>query len=224
MPRSSLLPGAGLLISPVMQPEDLLFDQPTKPALIYQLTSIVERLELAALFPQSQPLEVELGSGDGSFLVNYARLHTERNFLGVERLLGRLRKLDRKGRRASLTNLRGLRIESAYFLEYLLPRQSAAALHIYFPDPWPKRKHRKNRLINVRFTEIAHQALAADGVVYLRTDDEDYFAQMVTVFAANSSFQLAQTPAELSAVVTDFERNFQARGVATLRAAYVKVG
>src|SRR5581483_6942276 len=167
---------------------------------------------------------VELGSGDGSFLVNYARLHPERNFLGVERLLGRLRKLDRKALRAGLTNLRGLRIESAYFLEYLLPRHSAAALHIYFPDPWPKRKHRKNRLVNAPFTEITRQALAPDGVVYMRTDDVDYFAQMVSVFAANSSFRPAETPAELSAVVTDFERNFHARGVATLRAAYIKAG
>lgn len=207
-----------------MQTEDFCSNPPIAPTLVHKLDSIVERLPLADMFPQSQPIELELGSGDGSFLVNYARLHPERNFLGVERLLGRLRKLDRKGRRAGLKNLRGLRIESAYFLEYLLPRQSAAALHIYFPDPWPKRKHRKNRLINASFTEIARQALAPDGVVYLRTDDADYFTQMVSVFAANSTFRPVETPGELSAVVTDFERNFHARGVATLRAAYVKVG
>jgi tRNA (guanine-N7-)-methyltransferase len=205
-----------------MQPEHSGLYPTTTPTLIYKLTSIVERPGFAEMFPNTQPLEVELGSGDGSFLVNYAKLHPDRNFLGVERLLGRLRKLDRKGLRAGLLNLRGLRIESAYLLEHLLPRHSAAALHIYFPDPWPKRKHRKNRLINDRFTEIARQALAPNGHVYLRTDDEDYFAQMVTAFAANSFFQPAETPAELSAVVTDFERNFHARGVATLRAAYLK--
>ena len=145
--------------------------------LIYTLPSIVERISLPSLFPSGQPLEVELGSGDGSFLVKYARLHPGHNFIGVERLLGRLRKLDRKGRRAGLTNLRGVRIESSYFLEYLLPRGSAAALHIYFPDPWPKRKHRRHRLINERFPALARQALARDGTVYLRTDDEDYFGQ-----------------------------------------------
>src|ERR1700689_5486180 len=110
-----------------------------EPTMLHPIDSIIERLDVAAVFPRAQPLEVELVSGDGSFLVNYARLHPERNFLGVERLLGRLRKLDRKGCRAGLTNLRGLRIESAYFLEYLLPRESPATLHIYFPDPWPKR-------------------------------------------------------------------------------------
>jgi tRNA (guanine-N7-)-methyltransferase len=192
------------------------------PTLLYQVTSIIDRLDVAALFPKAQPLEVELGSGDGSFLVNYAKLHSERNFLGIERLLGRLRKLDRKGRRAGLTNLRGLRIESAYFVEYLLPAQSVSALHVYFPDPWPKRKHRKNRLVNARFTEIAHTALAPGGTIYLRTDDEDYFNQMTAVFSGNASFSLTEAPGELSAVVTDFERNFHARGVATLRAAYAK--
>jgi len=206
-----------------MQPDETLATT-AAPTLIHQLTSITERLDVATVFAVNKPLEVELGSGDGSFLVNYAKLHPEQNFLGVERLLGRLRKLGRKGLRAKLANLRALRIESAYFVEYLLPRSSVSALHIYFPDPWPKRKHRKNRLINQRFTEVAHQALAKDGLVYLRTDDEDYFAQMVTVFAGNPGFRLVETPEELSAVVTDFEKTFHARGVKTLRAAYAKVG
>ena len=205
-----------------MQQDDLALAAPFPRTFIHQIASIVQRLDLAAMFPQPQPLEVELGSGDGSFLANYAKLHPGRNFIGVERLLGRLRKLDRKALRAGLTNLRALRIESAYFLEYLLPPRSASALHIYFPDPWPKRKHRKNRLINERFPQIAAQALIPGGFVWLRTDDEDYFNQMVTSFAANSSFRLVETPADLTAVVTDFERNFHDRGVPTLRAAYAQ--
>ena len=188
--------------------------------MIHDLPSILERLNLAKLFPKPQPLEVELGCGDASFLVEYARRHPERNFIGVERLLGRLRKLDRKGRRAGLANLRGVRIESSYFLEYLLPPHSAVALHIYFPDPWPKKKHRKHRLINERFPELARAALAPGGAVYLRTDDADYFQQMTEVFGANREFQQIETPAELAELLTDFEREFQARGIQTLRAAY----
>jgi tRNA (guanine-N7-)-methyltransferase len=205
-----------------MDKDDRASAAPPARTFIHQIVSIVQRLDLASMFPQAQPLEVELGSGDGSFLANYAKLHPDRNFIGVERLLGRLRKLDRKALRAGLANLRGLRIESAYFLEYLLPPRSASALHIYFPDPWPKRKHRKNRLINERFPQIAAQALVPGGFVYLRTDDTDYFNQMVTSFATNSSFRLVETPSDLAAVVTDFERNFHARGVATLRAAYAR--
>ena len=190
------------------------------PGLICQLPSILEPIDLAELFPKEQPLEVELGSGDGSFLANYASRPPEINFIGVERLLGRLRKLDRKGRRAGLTNLRGLRIESSYFLEYLLPPCSAVALHIYFPDPWPKRRHQRHRLINERFPELARGALRPGGMVYLRTDDGPYFQHMAGVFAASSAFRLAETPADLSGLRTDFEEEFQARGVQTLRAAY----
>jgi tRNA (guanine-N7-)-methyltransferase len=163
---------------------------------------------------------VELGSGDASFLAEYARRHPGHNFIGVERLLGRMRKLDRKGRRAGLTNLRGVRIESSYFLEYLLPPGSAAALHIYFPDPWPKRKHRRHRLINERFPMLARQALARGGRVYLRTDDEDYFQQMVAVFEPCNNFRPVETPGDLAELLTDFEKDFQSRGVKTLRAAY----
>lgn len=175
------------------------------------------------MFPVCQPLEVELGAGDGSFLVQYAALHPERNFLGVERLLGRLKKIDRKGRRASLANLRVMRIEAAYFVEYLLPAASVSALHVYFPDPWPKRRHKKHRLINGAFAESARKALAAGGVVYLRTDHEDYFAQMNEVFRANAAFAPAETPADLAAVLTDFEREFNLQGIVTLRTAFRKV-
>lgn len=194
--------------------------QAAAQALIYPLRSITERIDLTDLFSARQPLEVELGCGDASFLAEYARLHPEINFLGVERLLGRLRKLDRKGRRQGAGNLRGVRIESSYLLEFLLPPQVTAALHIYFPDPWPKKKHRRHRLINERFPTLAWQALAPGGVVYLRTDDEDYFGQMTAVFAADARFQPVATPAGLASVLTDFEREFNARGIATRRAAY----
>ncbi|MGN6555750.1 MAG: tRNA (guanosine(46)-N7)-methyltransferase TrmB, partial [Verrucomicrobiota bacterium] len=80
--------------------------------LIYELPSILDRIELAKLFHAAQPREVELGCGDGSFLVNYSKLHSERNFLGIERLAGRIKKVERKGRRLGLTNVRGVRIES----------------------------------------------------------------------------------------------------------------
>lgn len=191
-----------------------------EPSLIYDLPSVVERLQIDRLFPREQLLEVELGCGDASFLVEYAARHPEHNFIGVERLLGRMRKLDRKGRRVGLINLRGVRIESAYFLEFLLPPHSAAALHIYFPDPWPKLKHRRHRLINQSFAALAWQALAPGGVVYLRTDDADYFGQMTEVFRADQRFQSVETPPELAAGLTDFEREFNARGIATRGAAY----
>jgi len=188
--------------------------------LIYPLPTILERLDLANLFPKSQPLEVELGCGDASFIAEYAALHPDRNFIGVERLLGRIRKLDREGRRTGLTNLRGVRIECSYFLEYLLPHHSASAIHVYFPDPWPKKKHQKNRLVNQGFPELCRGALTLGGAVFLRTDDVDYFEQMKAVFAANSAFRPVGTPVELAGLQTDFEKDFVARKIQTRRAAF----
>ncbi len=119
-----------------------------------------------------------------------------------------------------LNNLRGVRIESTYFLQYLLPAHSARVLHIYFPDPWPKKKHRRHRLINETFPALARTALQPDGIVYLRTDDADYFQQMNEVFGAAKLFEPVATPFALSSVTTDFEREFNAQGISTLRAAY----
>src|SRR3974390_3002818 len=134
-----------------------------KNPLLYELPTILERIQPAQLFAGNQPLEVELGCGDASFLAEYARQNPQTNFIGVERLLGRLQKLDKKCRRLGLTNTRGVRIESAYFLEFLLPPHSAEALHIYFPDPWPKKKHRRHRLISERFPALASPAPAPAG-------------------------------------------------------------
>ena len=178
-------------------------------SLIYRPRSYVERLNQAETFEAARPLEVELGSGDGSFLALYARSHPEHNFLGVERLLGRLRKLDRKGLRFGLSNLKLIRLEASYVVEYLLPPGSVHAMHIYFPDPWPKRRHHKHRLINPRFVEAVQPALEPGGRIYLRTDDAEYHAQISEVFGLNPAFQPAETPGSLSAVVTDFERDFE---------------
>lgn len=196
-------------------------------SVLIQPASYVEPLRLEELWPQDgeaarAPIEVELGAGDGSFLVTWASKHPSHNFLGIERLLGRARKIERKIRRASLTNVRLLRIEARYFLEYLLPPSSIVALHVYFPDPWPKRKHWRHRLINDQFVTAAAKALQPRGAVYTRTDDANYFAQMMDVFGRNASFEATETPAELQSVLTDFERDFQRRGVATLRAAYLR--
>jgi tRNA (guanine-N7-)-methyltransferase len=184
------------------------------------LSSIVIPLDVQTLFPNQQPLEIELGCGDASFLVEYARRNLDKNFIGVERLLGRLQKLDRKGRRLGLANLRGVRIESTYFLQYLLPAHSASAMHIYFPDPWPKKKHRKFRLINEKFPVLARTALTPEGTVFLRTDDPDYFGQMNEVFQADTNFQAVETPEILAEIKTDFERAFNSKGIPTLRAAF----
>ncbi|MSU34720.1 MAG: tRNA (guanosine(46)-N7)-methyltransferase TrmB [Pedosphaera sp.] len=187
------------------------------------LPNILERLQFTALFENEHPVELELGSGDGSFLAQYAAQHPDRNFIGVERLLGRLRKIDRKSRRMGLTNIRLIRLEASYVLQWMIPQGSLAALHIYFPDPWPKRRHWKRRLVNDLFRRVAAQALATNGMVYFRTDEPSYFLQIQEVFAAGceqGDFVPQPEPGELLAVKTDFERAFNAQGIPTRYAAY----
>ena len=132
---------------------------PPGETLLHPITSAVEPIDLAGLFPVEQPLELELGCGDGSFTLQYALANPGRNIVALERLLGRITKLDRKGHRAGLKNLRLVRAEAAYVLEYLLPPGLLDAIHVYFPDPWPKKRHHKNRLISEPFPPLAKRLL-----------------------------------------------------------------
>ena len=190
------------------------------PSLIHPITDALQVIEIERLFPDPQPLEIELGCGDGSFLARYADANRDRNFIGVERLKGRLKKLDRAGRKSALANLSLLKIEAAYLLRYLLPTESFAVVHVYFPDPWPKAKHAKHRLISPGFPELAQRVLLPSGQVYLRTDDADYFAQMEEVFGGSPLFERVDTPTELKEITTDFEREFNAQGIETNHSAW----
>jgi len=196
---------------------------PPGETLLHTITSAVEKIDLAGLFPVEQPLELELGCGDGSFTLQYALANPGRNIVALERLLGRITKLDRKGHRARLKNLRLLRAEAAYVLEYLLPSGLLDALHVYFPDPWPKKRHHKNRLISEPFPPLAKRLVREGGIVYLRTDNIEYFEQMLDVFGNANGFEAVETPESLKALVTDFEQEFNSRGIPTNYAAYCSV-
>ena len=189
-------------------------------SLLHEFESVTKPLRLEDLFPTPQPAELEIGCGDGGFLLEWATQHPEKNFLGVERLLGRIRKLDKKGSRANLTNLRLLRFEARYLLQYLLPAAAFEAVHIYFPDPWPKDKHARHRLIDEKFPELVRRILAPNGSVHLRTDDPEYFAQMQESFAPAKDFSSTETPKELAALTTEFERQWNEEGKPTLRVSY----
>ena len=185
---------------------------PPGESLIHPITSAIELIDLAGLFPAEQPLELELGCGDGSFTLQYALAHPDRNIVALERLLGRITKLDRKGHRAGLKNLRLLRAEAAYELEYLLPPGPLDAIHVYFLDPWPKKP----------LPSLAKRLLKTEGVVYLRTDNVEYFEQMLEVFDGAAGFECTETPEPLKALATDFEQEFNAQGIPTNHAAYRK--
>src|SRR5436190_589287 len=103
-------------------------------------------LDFEAVYGNTASLEVDLGCGDGSFLTAAAAANSKSNFLGVERLVGRVRSACRKIAANGLTNARILRCEISYAVCHLLPPGSVAGFHLMFPDPWPKRRHAARRL------------------------------------------------------------------------------
>ncbi len=176
----------------------------------YQPEDYFQPLPLAAVFSREAPLELDLGCGDGSFLVAMARSHPDRNYLGTERLLGRIRNTARKTERAGVRNIRLLRVESAYVVKHLLPPGSVTRFYILFPDPWPKRRHWPRRLIQPAFLEAAAVALKPGGELCIKTDDADYFARIEKAAAGCSQF--APGTWEECVPQTDFERHYVAQG------------
>jgi len=176
-----------------------------------------------AVLGRSAPLELDLGCGDGSFLLAMARRHPERNYVGTERLNGRVEKVSRKIARSGLENVRVLRLESHYAVRWLLPAGSASMVYVLHPDPWPKRNHHPRRLIQAEFMEALHRVLAPGGEVLVKTDDKPYFQWMEKVFAGSAGFEQLdwQEPADWPH--TDFEREFIAKGLPIYRARLRKV-
>jgi len=171
---------------------------------------------------QAEDCEVDLGCGDGGFLLAMAKHFPEGHFLGVERLLGRVRKLCRESEVQGLERVRGLRIESRYFLEYFIAPGSINRLHYLFPDPWPKEKHHKNRLVQESFLPILHRALAKDGQLCFKTDHEDYFIWCCELLDASPLFARIEWEDEFYPK-TDFQQLWESQGKDIYNAKYIKV-
>jgi tRNA (guanine-N7-)-methyltransferase len=164
-------------------------------------------LDFEEVFHRSAPVEVDLGCGDGSFLAAVAGQNPERNFLGVERLLGRVRTACGRIERAGLTNARVLRFEISYVVDHLLPANSVEAFHLMFPDPWPKRRHAPRRLVTENFLASLHRALIPNGTIQIATDEPDYFRQITRLVSQSSLFEVTTDAVSVSAM-SQFEKRF----------------
>lgn len=126
------------------------------------------------LLSGSGPWEVELGFGKGRFLLERASACRERRFLGIEIASPYYRLAAGRAERRGLTNLVLIRGESLYLLATALPRRFAEAVHVYFPDPWPKSRHQKRRLFDAESIDLILDSLVAGGVLYFASDHPDY--------------------------------------------------
>jgi tRNA (guanine-N7-)-methyltransferase len=179
-------------------------------------------LNLSALFGRTAPLQVDLGCGDGSFLAAVAAANPERNFIGVERLLGRSRSACRKITVGELTNVRVLRCEISCAVESLLPSESVSVFHLMFPDPWPKRRHAPRRIVTKVFLDSIHRALVPHGTLRITTDQIDYFRKIESLADEAPGF-LRTADERTQSGSSTFEKRFRQSGTEIYRLVLRKV-
>jgi tRNA (guanine-N7-)-methyltransferase len=179
-------------------------------------------LDLEEVYLRRAPIEVDLGCGDGSFLTALAAENPGSNFLGIERLLGRVRATCRRIQRHRLSNARVLRFEISYAVEHLLPENSVTTFHLMFPDPWPKRRHAPRRLVNEHFLASVHRALLPEGTMRIATDNTEYFRQVLRLVSELSFFAVI-SDAGSARPKSKFEGQFTQQGVAIHRLVLRKV-
>jgi tRNA (guanine-N7-)-methyltransferase len=148
------------------------------PGVVLNSENFGGRLDFAQIFGRSGPVGIEIGSGKGTFLVHEAQAQPEVDFLGIEWARKYYRHaVDRIGR-WGLTNVRLLRTDAATFLREFVPDESVDCFHIYFPDPWPKKRHHKRRLLQASNVETLLRCLKPGGEIRIATDHQDYFEQI----------------------------------------------
>jgi tRNA (guanine-N7-)-methyltransferase len=138
------------------------------------IEQIEPMVDFAAIFGNDRPVEMEIGCGKGGFLLDQARAHAERNYFGVEWANKYFRYAADRMRRWGVPNVRLIRTDAGYLVGQKLPPASLAALHIYHPDPWPKKRHHKRRLFKPDFVEAAVRALQPGARWAIQTDHAEY--------------------------------------------------
>ena len=181
-------------------------------------------------FDLSRPLEIEVGCGKGQFLTRRAKENPGCDFLGIERMLDRVRLFDGKCRRGRIDNAKVLRLEALYTFHYLLPAHHARTVYVFFPDPWPKKKHHSHRLFGPLFLNALWKRLEVGGKLEFATDHREYFETVCECFAEDSRIRAKQGLAPRYEKVepmprprevwTEFETMFREQGLPIYNAAW----
>jgi tRNA (guanine-N7-)-methyltransferase len=139
-------------------------------------------------FGRTAPLVLEIGSGMGETTAAIAKQRPEVDFIAVEVHAPGIGSLLNRIEKEALANLRVIRHDAGEVLERMIPDASLAAIHLFFPDPWPKKRHHKRRLVQPEFAALAARKLAPGGVLHAATDWPDYAEHMSEVFSGESLF------------------------------------
>ena len=155
--------------------------------------SFAERfLNFRQTFGRTAPVVLEIGSGMGESTAQIAAAHPENDYLAVEVHGPGVGSLLKRIDALALTNLRVIRHDAVEVLQAMVPDSSLAGLHLFFPDPWPKKRHHKRRLVQPAFAALAARKLAPGGYFHAATDWPDYAEQIDAVLTAGSFFTKEQ--------------------------------
>jgi len=169
----------------------------------------LDPFDFKSAFPHPErPLEVDLGSGKGRFLVARSGSHPGINFLGIERQLVRIDSSGRRCERAGRENVRLFRMEGFYAVDKMMPSGHVANYYVFFPDPWPKARHHGHRLFGPAFLAALCRTLEKGGCVHAATDHRPYFDEIEGLFAADPRFVATAPFVPDEDERTDFERIF----------------
>ena len=166
--------------------------------------------------PSAPPLEIDFGCHRGAFLIGMATLHSSSNFLGIEKQSDRVNKCNARAVRLGLNNAAAIQGLGAEALQPL-PAGSVSIFHLYFPDPWPKRRHSSRRVFQKNFLAEIRRILRPDGVLRLMTDDTPYFDEMREL--TREGWAEIPWDDERETVLTAFEKTFRNRGQTPHQAA-----
>jgi tRNA (guanine-N7-)-methyltransferase len=174
------------------------------------------------VFGNDHAIEIEIGFGKGLFLLNQGEARPDVNFLGIEIerkyvLLTATRVAQRER-----ANVKLACTDARWFLRERVAPGSVAAVHIYFPDPWWKTRHRKRKLFTRAFAEHCAFVLQVGGRLHFVTDVADYFAESQVMLSEVAALQPLPTPADDGAYLTNFERKYRLEGRAIHRAEYIR--
>lgn len=165
------------------------------------------------LFGNNNPLEIDAGSGKGRFLLARAKTHPNTNFIGIEWQNNRVQKVARKAARANCENIRLVKAEITFILENLINDNTIQTLYIFYPDPWPKRRHHKRRLIQPPFLDLACRKLQPGGKLHFATDNVDYAASAKKHLQQHATLKPCAPFIPEPDEKTDFELIFEAHGL-----------
>jgi tRNA (guanine-N7-)-methyltransferase len=179
---------------------------------LFLLDKIPQPFDAAGFFGRDAPLEIELGSGKGLFLQNAAAAAPGRNFLGLEVAAKYARFCAARLARRSLGNGKVICGDGVRFFCEWLPDGCVASVHVYFPDPWWKKRHKKRRVMNERFVRDVERVLVPGGNLHFWTDVEEYFDATRELLASATSLLGPRVESEAAAEHDlDFRTHFERR-------------